>query len=92
MLEIKLYSTGTTTSTYIKEEVQRQLDLAGIIYRWSEIQDIETFLREKVKSVPALKFQEETYYFKQSGILKTHLESIIQNIIDTAQRKSYTSS
>lgn len=82
MLDIKVYGTGTSGHQMVVSTLKQYLNQANIQYSLKEICDVNTFLDQKIQSVPAIRINSQpVYYINHNGGFNLSLKRAIVEIL-----------
>lgn len=83
MLNLTLYGTGSATADYIAKHITSTLDKAGIDFVLDQENKVDSFLLNKIESIPAIQFEDKIFYFNQEGLLSTNLRVVLYEILES---------
>ena len=82
MLDLKIYGTDTPTYHLLRNKLIEYLKLASIKYSIEEVSDINTFIKDAVLSVPAIRVNHDALFeLKPNGSFNSSLRHTIQSIL-----------
>lgn len=82
MITLTLYGQPTSTYQYAKMQVVSAIEKAGIRLKMEEVNDVNAFIKEGIKSVPTFKVNENLKLnFDKKMDIETFIHNAIQNIL-----------
>ena len=82
MIEVALYGKPSSRYEHLKLVLNTKLDEAGIDIRLTEINDVETFIRDNVHSIPAVRLNNRMYFECPEDInIDDFTDNVIKNIL-----------
>jgi nucleotide-binding universal stress UspA family protein len=82
MIEVALYGKPSSRYEHLKLILSNKLDEAGVDIRLTEINDVETFIKDNVHSIPAVRLNNKMYFECPEDIdIDEFTDDVIKNIL-----------